>query len=95
MLSPINHPKNGFNPLRQVRKATWIQIQTPGYTQLQENCNNAIYDKWVAFDNKEGVSFSQFIWKYEQQHFQPQTARQTVWNEWESKDPEKAADHWI
>lgn len=50
---------------------TWIQIQTPGYTQLQENCNNAIYDKWLAFDNKEGVSFSQFIWgeKYEQNIF--------------------------
>lgn len=36
---------------------TWIQIQTPGYTQLQENCNNVIYDEWLAFDNKEGVSF--------------------------------------
>ena len=48
---------------------TWIQIQTPGYTRLQENCNNAIYDKWLAFDKKEGVSFLQFIWKYEQNIF--------------------------
>lgn len=48
---------------------TWIQIQTPGYTQLQDDCNNAIYDKWVAFVNKEGVSFSQFICKYEQNIF--------------------------
>lgn len=39
------------------------------YSQLQENCNKAIYDKWLAFDNKEGVSFSQFIWKYEQNIF--------------------------
>jgi hypothetical protein len=37
---------------------TWVQIQTPGYTLLQENCNNAIYDKWLAFDNEEGVSFA-------------------------------------
>lgn len=76
---------------------TWIQIQTPGYTQLQENCNNAIYDKWLAFDNKEGVSFFAVHLgrKIRAEHFQPQTARQTVWNEWESKDPEKAADHWI
>ena len=34
-----------------------------------ENCNNAIYDKWLAFDNNEGISFSQFIWKYEQNIF--------------------------
>lgn len=48
---------------------TWIQIQTPGYTQLQENCNNAIYDKWLAFDNKEGVSFSQFILEIRAEYF--------------------------
>lgn len=57
---------------------TWILIQTPGYTLLQENCNNAIYDKWLAFDNNEGVNFSQFVWKIRAEHFQPQTARQTV-----------------
>ena len=73
---------------------TWIQIQTPGYTQLQENCTNAIYDKWLAFDNKEGVSFSQFIWKYEQNIF----SRRQLIKLFElngSKNSEKAADHWI
>ena len=73
---------------------TWIQIQTPGYTQLQENCNNAIYDKWLAFDNKEGLSFSQFIWKSEQNIF----SRRQLDKLFElngSKNPEKAADHWI
>lgn len=58
---------------------TWIQIQTPGYTQLQENCNNAIYYKWLAFDNKEGVSFFFAVHlEIRAEHFQPQTARQTV-----------------
>lgn len=73
---------------------TWIQIQTPGYTLLQENCNNAIYDKWLAFDNKEGISFSQFTWKYEQNIF----SRRQLDKLFElngSKNPEKAADHWI
>lgn len=62
------------------------------YSQLQENCNKAIYDKWLAFDNKEGVSFSQFIWKYEQNIF----SRRQLIKLFElngSKNPEKAADH--
>lgn len=73
---------------------TWIQIQTPGYTQLQENCNNAIYDKWLAFGNKEGVSFSQFLLKYEQNIFSRRQLDK-LFELNESKNPEKAADHWI
>lgn len=74
---------------------TWIQIQTPGYTQLQENCNNAIYDKWLAFDNKEGISFSQFIWKYEQSIFSRRQLDKLFELKWEQVLRKKAADHWI
>lgn len=74
---------------------TYIQIQTPGYTQLQENCNNAIYDKWLAFDNKEGISFSQFIWKYEQSIFSHRQLDKLFELKMGASTPKKAADHWI